>query len=126
VIANDEVFMNKKVKVSRPRVADEIMAGIREIERMIDRGKTPDEMFTVRTVEIPEPTAYHGKDVRKLRDSLGVSQGVFAHLVGVSLVLVKSWERDARVPNAMACRLMDTIRANPNRWLSSVRETATA
>ena len=117
--------MNKTNR-SRPRIADEIMAGMREIERMLDAGKTPQEMFTVKTVEVPEPRTYHGKDVRKLRESLGVSQAVFAHLVGVSLVLVKSWERDARVPNAMACRLMDTIRANPYRWLTTVRETAMA
>jgi hypothetical protein len=56
--------MKMKAKDHRPRVADEIMAGIREIERLLDQGKTPEEMFTVRTVEIPEPTAHHGKDVR--------------------------------------------------------------
>jgi putative transcriptional regulator len=115
-----------KKRSSRPRVADEIMAGVREIERMLDEGKAPEEMFTVRTVEIPQPNAYHGKDVRKLRESLGVSQGVFAYLLGVSLVLVKSWERDVRVPNTMACRLLDTIKANPTRWLASIRETAAA
>ncbi len=102
------------------------MAGIREIERMLDAGKSPEEMFTVKTVEVPDPNAYGGKDVRRLRKSLGVSQGVFAHLLGVSLVLIKSWERDARVPSPMACRLLDTIKADPHRWLASVRKMASA
>jgi hypothetical protein len=38
-----------------PRVAEEIMAGMRELERMMDEGKKPQEMFTVRTVEVPDP-----------------------------------------------------------------------
>jgi DNA-binding transcriptional regulator YiaG len=118
--------MQKKPKVPRAphRVADEIMSGLREIERMLDEGKNPEEMFTVRTVVIPAPRRYHGREVRLLRETLGVSQAVFSHLLGVSLVLVKSWERDARIPNAMACRLLDTIKSDPNRWLADVRKTA--
>ena len=113
-------------KVKKPRVADEIMAGIREIERMLDEGKTPEQMFTVKTVEIPDPGAYRAKHVRALREALGVSQAVFAHLLGVSVILVKSWERGAREPSAMARRLMDTIKANPGRWLAGLREMAAA
>src|SRR5437762_284539 len=81
-----------KTRIRRPRVADEIMAGMREIQRMVDEGKTPQQMFTVKTVEIPEPNIYHAKQIRALRDSLAVSQTVFAHLLGISAILVKSWE----------------------------------
>src|SRR4051812_10594007 len=90
------VTSRMRSKVKKPRVADEIMAGIREIERMLDEGKTPEQMFTVKTVEIPDPGAYRAKHVRALREALGVSQAVFAHLLGVSVILVKSWERGAR------------------------------
>ena len=48
------------------------------------------------------------------------------HLLGVSLVLVKSWERGAREPSLMARRLLDTIKAEPSRWLAAVREMAPA
>jgi DNA-binding transcriptional regulator YiaG len=117
----------KTTKKSRhPRVADEIMAGMRELERMMDEGKTPEQMFTVKTVEIPDPNVYRAKRVRELRDSLGVSQAVFAHLLGVSVILVKSWERGTREPSLMARRLLDTIRADPARWLATVREMAAA
>src|SRR5947209_3976105 len=104
---------NAKDKTRKPRVADEIMAGMRELEHMIDQRKTPRQLFTVRTVEIPDPTSYRAHNVRQLRDALGVSQAVFAHLLGVSLILVKSWERGVREPSLMARRLMDTIKANP-------------
>ena len=111
-----------KPRHPRPRVADEIIAGMRELQRMMDQGKRPEEMFTVRTVEIPAPNHYRATQVRQLRQSLGVSQAVFAHLIGVSIILVKSWERGVRVPGLMARRLLDTIRANPSRWLSTVQQ----
>jgi hypothetical protein len=38
----------------QPRVADEIMAGMLELSRMMDEGRTPEQMFTVRTIEVPE------------------------------------------------------------------------
>lgn len=106
------------------RVADEIMAGMRELERMMDEGKRPEEMFTVRTIVVPDPAVYRAKQVRELRASLGVSQAVFAALLGVSLILVKSWERGVREPNPMARRLLDTIKADPPRWLTNLRRTA--
>lgn len=102
------------------------MAGMREIEQMLDHGKTPRELFTVRTVEIPDPNVYSAKRVRALRESLAVSQTIFAHLLGVSVILVKSWERGVREPSPLARRLLDTINADPGRWLASVRESAVA
>lgn len=108
------------------RVADEIMAGMRELERMMDERKKPEQMFTVRTIDVPEPSVYRARQVRQLRERLGVSQAVFAHLLGVSLVLVKSWERGAREPSALARRLLDTIKSDPARWLQTVRATAAA
>jgi putative transcriptional regulator len=102
------------------------MAGMRELQRMMDEGKTPEQMFTVRTVEIPDPNTYRARQIRDLRVSLGVSQALFAHLLGVSVVLVKSWERGTRDPSLMARRLLDTIKADPSRWLTTVREVAIA
>ena len=107
----------------RKRLADEIMQGMRELERMMMLGKTPRQMFTVKTIEVPEPGVYRPAGVRALRQSLGVSQAVFAHLLGVSVILVKSWER-SREPSPLARRLLDTIKANPSMWLATVRGSA--
>jgi putative transcriptional regulator len=115
-----------KKRIQKPRVADEIMTGMRELERMMDQGKTPQQMFTVRTIDVPDPNVYRAKQIRSLRDSLGVSQAVFAELLGVSVVLVKSWESGAREPSLMARRLLDTIKSDPSRWLATVREMAAA
>jgi putative transcriptional regulator len=113
-----------KHKPRSPRVADEIMAGMRELERMMDQGKSPREMFTVKTIEIPDPRGYRPRQIRELRASLGVSQAVFARLLGVSVVLIKSWERGSRDPSPLARRLLDTIKTDPSGWLATVRDAA--
>jgi putative transcriptional regulator len=73
--------------------------------------------LTIREVKLPAPpTRYDATTVRATRDVIGVSQAVFARMLGVSTVLVQSWEQDVRKPVAMACRLLDEINANPRRW----------
>jgi hypothetical protein len=47
---------------------------------------------------------------------LNVSQAVFARLIGVSDVLVRSWERGARQPAPIARRLLDQIQAYPAQF----------
>lgn len=42
-------------KARKKRVAGEIMAGMREIERMIDRRQCPQELFKVGVVEVSKP-----------------------------------------------------------------------
>lgn len=113
---------NTRTSKRRP-FADAIMQGGQEIETMIE-GERPAEIFTVGTAEIPEPSAYSAKDVRRLRQRLGVSQAVFAELVGVSRILVQSWELGARAPSALARRLLDTVKADPPKWLATIRKIA--
>jgi DNA-binding transcriptional regulator YiaG len=69
--------------------------------------------FTVRTTRVQAPSGYRAGAIRALRERLGVSQAVFAQLLGVSQVLVRSWERGARTPTPIACRLLDIIGGNP-------------
>jgi DNA-binding transcriptional regulator YiaG len=49
-----------------------------------------------------------------------MSQAVFANLMGVSLVLVQSWEQGVRTPAPMACRLLDEIDRNRTYWIGAV------
>jgi putative transcriptional regulator len=81
-----------------------------------------DEQFTVRTVEMPDEAALYGpSDVRAVRESLHVSQALFARMVGASPALVRAWEMGSRVPSPMARRLLDTIRRDPAPWRNMVR-----
>ena len=54
-----------KRKIGKRRVADQIMAGMRELERMMDLGKTPKQMFMVTTVEIPDANTRRIKQLRE-------------------------------------------------------------
>lgn len=109
-------------KSPRHRVAEDITAGMKAIEEMITGGKKPAELFTARTIEIPDPSEYSARDIRLLRESLHVSQSIFARLLGVSGILVQKWEAGDNEPSLMARRLMDSIKANPPGWLSTIRE----
>lgn len=69
----------------------------------------------------PAPGRHPPAAVRKLRDSMGMSQATFAQVIGVSRILVQSWERGVREPSPLACRLLDTISADPSAWLAGLR-----
>ena len=94
----------------------------------MERGQSPtaDGQLTARTIEVAEPSAYDGRKVKQIRSRLNVSQAVFASLVGVSTVLVRSWERGARLPTPMANRLLDQIRRNPEQFVAMINATSPA
>ncbi|HSZ54767.1 MAG TPA: helix-turn-helix domain-containing protein [Tepidisphaeraceae bacterium] len=96
----------------------QIMAGIAELEEVLRTGDF--SKLTMRTVEIPEPSRYTPKQVKALRQRLGVSQAVFAELLAVSAQLVAHWEYGIRKPAPLACRLLDKIEENPSAYLSSL------
>jgi putative transcriptional regulator len=73
--------------------------------------------LTMKTVEIPDPPQFDARAVHKLRDQLGLSQGLFAKLVGVSRKLVEAWEAGTRTPSRMACRLLDAIARDPGQYV---------
>jgi putative transcriptional regulator len=111
-----------KKKPAGTVLGQEIIADLTELAEALERGESPAERFTVRTVELPdEPGAYDATRVKATRDRLRASQAVFARLLGVSLQLVQSWEMGRRRPAAVARRLMDDMNQNPARWLALIR-----
>ena len=96
----------------------EILKALTEIRDALASGDL--SKLTIRSVLISEPTQYGPKEIRALRESLDVSQAVFAHLVAVSPVLVAQWESGVREPAPLARRLLDQIKSNPGMFLSSL------
>ncbi len=70
-------------------------------------------LVTVRTAAVAAPAPMDADEVRAVRAALGVSQAVFAEMIGVSTVLVGSWEQGQRSPNAMARRMLRWIASDP-------------
>lgn len=67
----------------------------------------------VERIGLPLTTA---KDVAAARRSLGVSQPVFAKILGASVQAVRAWEQGAKPPSGMARRLIGEIRHDPAYW----------
>jgi DNA-binding transcriptional regulator YiaG len=103
----------------------EIVASLAEAIKA-ERADVPlDSIFTVRTVEIPyEPAAYNPAAIRATRAKLGVSQAIFAQLLGVSAVLVRAWEQDQRSPAAWARRLLDEVNRDTSHWRGMLRKAS--
>ena len=113
--------MQQEKDTKRKRqAAGDIMHGLRELAKALEEGVPLAERFTVRTVNIPAPDEYSPAAVKSLRHRLGMSQGAFAELLGVSRIWVQGWERGVRQPSALARRLMDTIQADPASWMAQV------
>jgi putative transcriptional regulator len=67
-----------------------------------------------RNVLIPEPPrALPAKEIVRLRKRLGVSQAVFARLLGVARDTEISWEQGRRTPSGPALRLLEIAKRNP-------------
>jgi len=117
-----------KLNGTRKRSAgDELIFGMTEVRDAL-RVKHVSKL-TLRTVDSPMlPAVYTPARVRKTRLRLGVSQSIFADLVGVSVVLVQSWERGVRLPSKLASRLLDEINRDRDRWrqMAQPHERATA
>lgn len=60
---------------------------------------------------------FDARTVHRLRNRLGLSQGLFARLLGVSRKLIEAWEAGTRTPSPMACRLLDSICRDPTPYV---------
>jgi DNA-binding transcriptional regulator YiaG len=129
---------SKLKKLSKPRKPNQatadLLESVAELESYAKRGMTIHDMQReiqhrhperVRVVfRAPDPGKYPPAAVKKLRGAMGMSQATFAQVIGVSRILVQSWERGVREPSPLARRLLDTISANPSTWLARLQPSA--
>jgi DNA-binding transcriptional regulator YiaG len=95
------------------RITESLEAAVQAAEQ----GKKPSEVFRVDVLDIPDPPRFTAARVKQLRGRLRVTQGIFARLVGVSVELVEHWEQGIRVPQPLACRLLNEIDRDPSGFL---------
>jgi DNA-binding transcriptional regulator YiaG len=70
--------------------------------------------YTIRQVRvIPKPSLYPPERVRGVRELIGASQEVFAQLLAVSPMTIRSWEQGLRQPSPIARRFLDEIEMAP-------------
>lgn len=72
-------------------------------------------------VELPEePEELSSQQIKKIRESLNVSQPVFARFLGVTDKAVKAWEQGGSRPNGCALRLMEIAKNHPKDFFKLI------
>ncbi len=70
--------------------------------------------LTLKTFTVPDPPpTYTPERIIRVRKSLHMSQGVFAHVLNVSTKTVQSWEQGLREPTQAAQRLLEVVEKKP-------------
>jgi DNA-binding transcriptional regulator YiaG len=91
----------------------------------IARGEAKPARVTRRSIasgatQVHEPPRYDAKQIRRLRESLNVSQAVFARILNSSDATVKAWEQGQRLPDGISLRLLELIEKAPDVFRSIV------
>ena len=107
-------------KARKKSIGSQMLERLTEFRDVLATGTDISERFSVRTVEIMGPKAFSKDDVRRLRLQLNMTQAVFAMAIGVSAELVRAWEIDKRKVSPLAGRLLETVEADPQRFVDRV------
>jgi putative transcriptional regulator len=80
-----------------------------------DLSKSIKEAGKIRRGEIKASRVftYNAVAIRKLRESVNVSQSKFARMIGVSVDTVQNWEQGRRRPRGPAMALLRVFQRNP-------------
>lgn len=93
---------------------------IESLEEFVEAAKSGEDLhrrFSVQHVpQTPPPRRFRPSDIRGVRDRVGVSQAVFAAILGVSTKTLQAWEQGVGRPPGVARRLLETIARDPDPW----------
>ena len=97
---------------------DDLMTGLNEAIA-IERG----ELKGRRTVyEIQPVKKYDNAQIKRIRNSVGMTQVLFASFMGVSCKTVEAWENGVNHPTGSACRLISMLENKTFERLPFVRK----
>ncbi|MBP5569284.1 MAG: helix-turn-helix domain-containing protein [Treponema sp.] len=98
----------------------DLMTGLNEAIG-IERG----ELNGRKTVyEIQPVKKYDNKQIRDIRNSVGMTQVLFADYMGVSSKTVEAWEKGTNHPTGTACRLISMLENKTFESLPFVKKIA--
>ena len=83
-----------------------IMTGLNEA---LEDAKNPKPILKRHTITIEPVKVYEAAEVKKIRNSTGMSQKIFASYMGVSDKTVEAWEAGTNHPSGAASRLLSMI-----------------
>ena len=89
---------------------DELLSSVQEMNDIVKGRKKAFRKF-----DFPDP------EVKAIRERLGVSQGKFAMILGVSKRTVENWEQGRRHPTGAARSLLKIVESDPELALQALR-----
>jgi putative transcriptional regulator len=114
-----------KTKGAAPRVAEQILEGLREA-LAFERGERTDVrvdkvLVTARHATAKAPPSFQRSRIIDLRrKKMGVSQSVFASALNVSPETVRAWEQGRNSPGGPALRLLEIAEESPGLILNKL------
>lgn len=90
-------------------VFNKIIGGLQEAVEH-EQGKRKLRTKTVKVLPTPE---YNKEKVKEIRINFGISQAVFATVIGVSTKTVEAWESGRNKPDRSTSRLLQIFERNP-------------
>lgn len=87
-----------------------------------DSAKVTWRTLTARRVRLRPPAVPPPEEIRRIRDSLDLSQRVFAAILNVSPATVRAWEQGHRTPQGPSLRLLEIADRHPTALLIMVDE----
>lgn len=86
-----------------------IMQGLEEAVAY-NQGKIAARTTTISVTPLPE---YDAHEIKSIRKALGMTQTLFAGLMGVSPKTVEAWESGRNTPNGPAKRILSMLQKDP-------------
>jgi putative transcriptional regulator len=86
------------------------------VQRQYENGLIAEDIYkkqmqlTADAINLPKPEPYTGVQIKELRESLFMSQAVFADVIGAKKDTVSKWERGEGSPRGMVFRLFHVLK----------------
>ncbi len=88
-----------------------IKAGLQEAVEYANGNCKDARVHTIRIEPVP---AFTPAEIKTIRKELGMTQSVFASVIGVSAKTVEAWEQGITAPNGPSRRLLGLFKADPS------------
>ncbi len=85
----------------------------RGLQEMLDHAQGKIELRSHLVSSVP-PKEYTAEEIRRIRDSLNMSQGFFAEVIGVSRKTIEAWEYGKGKPSGAAARMLTIADIDPD------------
>ena len=91
------------------KVYDGIMQGLEEAVAY-NKGKIKARTNTISVEPVPD---FEAKEIKSIRNELGMTQVLFAGFMGVSPKTVEAWEAGRNMPDGPARRILSMLKIDP-------------